>query len=153
MKKPYPVMLNLAHKSVAVIGGGQVAARKIKGLLSVQADVTVISPAISPQIDVRRVHWLAHGYQRADVDQMALIIACTDDPVVNQQVVDEADSLQWVNNTSDQTQSDFFNVAIVRENGIMVSVSTNGKSPTLAKKIKKQLQGWLQQNFGNHERS
>lgn len=153
MENPYPVMLNLAHKRVAVIGGGKVAARKIRGLLAVQADVTVVSPTLDSQIDRSRIHWLAHPYRREDVTQMSLIWACTDDQVVNQQVTDEASELQWVNNTSNQTVSDFFNMAVLRENDVLVTVSTNGQSPTLAKKIKRDLRPWLQQKNYQDERS
>lgn len=149
MEQPYPVMLDLNGRSAAVIGGGRVAARKIRGLLAVGAKVTVISPTLNTVIDSESVVWLKQTYCRDDVKKMALLFACTNDRVVNQRVVDEASEFQWVNNTSDQTQSNFFNVAILREAGLQVTISTNGQSPTLAKQVKQRLAPWLHENFGN----
>ncbi|MCT3398739.1 bifunctional precorrin-2 dehydrogenase/sirohydrochlorin ferrochelatase [Lentilactobacillus hilgardii] len=144
LDNPYPVILNLATKSVAVIGGGHVAARKIKSLLSAGASVTVISPDLSSQIDKKAVCWVKRAYLYGDITDMDIVIACTDDPVVNQQVTADATHFQLVNNASNKGQSDFFNVAEVENNHFLFTVSTKGQSPAMAKTIKKKLAAWLE---------
>lgn len=139
----YPVMLNLAGQPVAVVGGGQVAARKISALLAARAQVTVISPTLDPRIPQAQVQWLAQPYRRELVQHMTLIIACTDQPGLNAQIRQEASPGQWVNNTSDHRDSDFYNVAQVQQGPVTVTVSTGGRSPRFAKKLKQELTTWL----------
>ncbi len=143
MKKPYPILLDLTNKEVAVIGGGRVAARKINGLLAAGADVTVISPTLSEKIDATRVTWLPVEYQRQLVTEMDLIFTCTNQSAVNRQVRDEATHFQLVNDTSHKTASDFYNVATINRENLMLMVSTNGASPSYAKKLKQDLIEWL----------
>lgn len=143
MVNPYPINLNLTGKPVAVVGGGRVAARKIKDLLLAGARVTVISPKLHPTIDRQAVSWLKRPYRTGDISKMHLVIACTNDETVNRQIVLEADSLQLVNNASDKTQSDFFNVAKIETPTFLVTVSTRGNSPTATRVLKRRLAAWL----------
>jgi len=143
VKTPYPIMLNIAGKPVAVVGGGQVAARKVRGLLAAAADVTVVSPTLAATIDPITVHWLQQPYTRAAVADALVIIACTDDPAVNQRVKAEATPGQLVNNASDKANSDFYNVAVATSDSVMVTVSTAGRSPHQAKQIRQEIQHWL----------
>lgn len=139
----YPVMLNLVGQPVAVVGGGKVATRKITTLLAAGAQVTVISPQLAPQIPQNQVRWLAQPYRRELVQAMVLIIACTDQPALNAQIRREAQPGQWVNNTSDHRDSDFYNVAQVQQGPVTIAISTGGHSPQLAKKLKQALTTWL----------
>ncbi|MFD1123885.1 bifunctional precorrin-2 dehydrogenase/sirohydrochlorin ferrochelatase [Lentilactobacillus raoultii] len=146
MQNPYPVNLNLVNKSVVVVGGGKVAARKINSLLASNARVTVVSPQLDPKIDCLSVYWIRRKYRVGDLKNATLIIACTDDRQVNQQVVKDADQFQWVNNVSDKLQSDFYNVAKLENKELLITVSTKGRSPATSKKIKQYLLEWLTQN-------
>ncbi|MCH4164734.1 MAG: bifunctional precorrin-2 dehydrogenase/sirohydrochlorin ferrochelatase [Lentilactobacillus diolivorans] len=143
MDNPYPVNLDLTKKAVAVIGGGKVAARKIKALVNAKAHVTVISPVLDPKIDQTTITWIRKAYAAGDIRDMDVIIACTNNPAVNQQVTDDASHFQWVNNTSDKTQSDFYNVAQIETDQLLLTISTKGHSPATAKHIKKELLTWL----------
>ncbi|GAY73643.1 precorrin-2 dehydrogenase/sirohydrochlorin ferrochelatase family protein [Lentilactobacillus kosonis] len=143
MKEPYPILIDIANKKIAVVGGGNVAARKVAGLLAKNAKVTVISPAISDKIDSAKVTWIKKKYERSLVENMELIFACTDNNDVNEQIVAEASQFQLVNNTSNKQQSSFYNLAVIEENGIMITVSTNGDSPSKAKQIKNKIKQWL----------
>ena len=64
----YPVMINIREKKVVVVGGGKVAARKIKTLLTEQAAVTVVSPTLHADIPQAEVQWLARSYQTGDLE-------------------------------------------------------------------------------------
>lgn len=146
MKAPYPIILDLSNKKVAVIGGGHVAARKIKKLVAAGIKPTVISPELSDGIDTDKVNWIKDIYRRKYVEDMNLIITCTDKPEVNTQVKAEAAPLQLVNNTGDKNNSDFYNLASVHANGVLISVSTLGQSPSTAKKVKGELAAWFSKN-------
>ncbi|WP_438361104.1 precorrin-2 dehydrogenase/sirohydrochlorin ferrochelatase family protein [Limosilactobacillus kribbianus] len=147
MKAPYPIILNLTEKRVAVIGGGKVARRKIKKLIGAGVKPTVISPVLTEGIDQTKIDWIQDTYQRKYVEEMDMIIACTDDRAVNDQVKAEATHFQLVNNTSDKNNSDFYNLATLNADDMFISVSTLGKSPSAAKKFKNEIKDWINQKF------
>lgn len=139
----YPVMINIRDKKVVVIGGGKVAARKIKTLLAEGAAVTVISPTLHEDIAQAAVTWLARPYQEGDLAGAKLVFACTDQAEVNSQIMQDAAPSQLVNNTGDKTFSDFYNVAIARKQDLSVMISTNGLSPSRSKEIRRKIEGLL----------
>lgn len=141
----YPVMINIREKKVVVVGGGKVAARKIKTLLAEKAAVTVISPTLHADIPQTEVQWLARPYQTGDLEGAKLVFACTDQAEVNRQIMEEAAASQLVNNTGDKTFSDFYNVAIARKKDVSVMISTNGLSPSRSKEIRKKIEAILDQ--------
>ena len=141
----YPVMINIREKKVVVVGGGKVAARKIKTLLAEQAAVTVISPTLHADIPQAEIQWLARSYQTGDLEGAKLVFACTDQEEVNRQIMEEAAPSQLVNNTGDKTFSDFYNVAIARKKDVSVMISTNGLSPSRSKEIRKKIEAILDQ--------
>lgn len=143
----YAVMLNLTGKSCVVVGGGQVASRKITRLLDAGAQVTVISPQITDSIqswyDSAQLKWLPESYNSTLLQELepALIFATTDSVEINQQIVSDAHHLEiWVNAASDSTISDFHNMALVEKPPITIGISTNGSSPALLKHIKARIE-------------
>ncbi|MBB1079433.1 bifunctional precorrin-2 dehydrogenase/sirohydrochlorin ferrochelatase [Limosilactobacillus sp. STM2_1] len=147
MEAPYPITLNLAEKSVAIIGGGKVAHRKIEKLLLAGVIPTVISPQLAKNIDKTKINWIQDTYHRKYVEEMDIIFACTSDHKVNNQVKAEATHFQLVNNTSDKTNSDFYNLATLSSDDLFISISTMGKSPRMAKKIKNEIKEWISKRF------
>lgn len=141
----YPIMVNIKQKPVVVIGGGKVAARKIKALLVEDALVTVISPKLLKEIPLEKINWIARLYQTGDLVGAKLVFACTDDDHVNEQIMKDAHSSQLVNNTGDKLNSDFYNVAIAQKNGLSVMISTNGISPSRSKEIRRKIEQLLDQ--------
>lgn len=141
----YPIMVNIEHKPVVVIGGGRVAARKIKSLLAEGAVVTVVSPKLLTEISREKINWLDRSYQTGDLKGAKLVFACTDDPQVNAQIMKDSDPSQMVNNTGDKINSDFYNVAITQKEGLSVMISTNGVSPSRSKEIRQKIEQFLEQ--------
>ena len=141
----YPVMINIREKKVVVVGGGKVAARKIKTLLAEQAAVTVVSPTLHADIPQAEIQWLARPYHIGDLEGAKLVFACTDQAEVNSQIMQDAAPSQLVNNTGDKTFSDFYNVAIARKKDVSVMISTNGLSPSRSKEIRKKIEAILDQ--------
>lgn len=141
----YPIMLNLVDKKVVIIGGGKVAARKIKQLVKAKAKITVISPTLNEAIDQSEITWLQKNYEATDLKEAVLIFACTNSFAVNEQIMKDALPTQFVNNTGNKQNSDFYNVAFIEKDTFAISISTNGQSPEHAKAIKQKINQYLDQ--------
>ena len=140
MRKLYPINLNIEGRRCVVVGGGEVAARKVIGLLDAGATVHVVSPEVCPEIQALPVRVSLRPFCEADVDWAAVVIAATDDPDVNARVVAAAQLANVPVNVADQPGlCSFFLPAVVRRGALVVSVSTSGASPALAKAIRRKL--------------
>jgi siroheme synthase-like protein len=130
---PYPVNLLLAGYPCLVVGGGPVAAQKVRGLLAADAEVTVVAPEIVEDIAALGVRCERRPYRRPEAADYRLVVAATGDPAVNQQVFDDADAAGvWVNSADDPARCSFTLPAVVRRGRLTVTVSTGGHSPALA---------------------
>lgn len=140
----YPVMLNLRHKQVVIIGAGTIAARKISKLRATGCFITVIAPQISDVImNDPAVNTIQDRYHKKYISEAQLIFACTDNLEINQRVVEDATKWQWVNDCSKQENSDFYNTATVVKDGVTISISTEGRSPRESKQLKNELMTFL----------
>lgn len=141
--KSYPIMLDLTNKQVVIIGGGRIAYRKIIGLLQAGAKITVISPEINQNIEelfiAERITWHKKEFEQADLDIAFIVIAATDNPLVNNQVALSVGVHQLVNVVDDQSLSNFHVPAKLTRGNLTISVATGGASPTLAKVIRDEL--------------
>lgn len=142
----YPINLKLDSRSCLVVGGGNVAARKIESLLDAKANVTVISPQVTDEImlwvNAGQIYWEGRPYSDGDASGYFLVISATDDEEVNQAVVrDCSNSNTLLNVVDDPDKCDFFVPAVVKQGSVHISISTQGKSPLLASYIRQQLEG------------
>lgn len=146
-KKVYPITLNLKNKPVLIIGGGKIAARKIKGLLGEGADMTVISPILHKDIKQEMITWIQKEYEAIDIrPQYQLIFACTDNNSLNEQILSDALPSQLVNVVSNKEKSDFYNMSMIKHKGIKIGITTEGASPKVTKETRIKLQKWLNKN-------
>lgn len=141
----YPAFLNIRGRKCVVAGGGPVALRKAKVLLEHGADVTVLSPELCSELTALaeggRIRLLRRHYQMGDLQGAFMAIAATDDSRVNQQVTEEARrGGVLVNVVDDAESSDFIVPSLVRRGDITIAISTAGKSPALARKIRARLE-------------
>ena len=148
----YPVFLDIAGKPAVVIGGGQVALRKVEGLLDAGAQVTVISPALHPDLEALvaagRVRHIAREYSPGDLEGCLLAFVGTDDPSVNAAVAREGKQRGvWVNAVDDPANCDFIMPGIVRRGDIILAVSTSGGSPAMARKLREDLEQFLTEEY------
>ncbi len=145
----YPITLtNLRGALVVVVGGGAVGERKLRGLLAAGAAVQLISPAVTPELrtlaDSGAITWHARPYQPGDLVGARLVFTATDQRAVNAQVADDAAALGLLCNVADDPHAgDFHLPAVYREPGLLVAVSTEGASPTRAKRLRDQIATWL----------
>jgi precorrin-2 dehydrogenase/sirohydrochlorin ferrochelatase len=148
----YPVFLDIAGKPAVVIGGGQVALRKVEGLLDAGAHITVISPALHPDLEALvaagRVRHIAREYSPGDLDGCLLAFVGTDDRSVNAAVAREGKQRGvWVNAVDDPANCDFIMPGIVRRGDIILAVSTSGGSPAMARKLREDLEQFLTEEY------
>ncbi|MBT3292143.1 MAG: bifunctional precorrin-2 dehydrogenase/sirohydrochlorin ferrochelatase, partial [Victivallales bacterium] len=141
----FPVALLAEGRACLVVGGGKIATRKAKLLLDADADVTVVAPEVSEELAE-----LAHAgalriaqrrFEPADVADMAVLFAATDDARVNRQVLELCQDQPTLVCAVDRNwgDGDFITPATVRSEGTLVSVSTGGKSCRLSRLIKDNL--------------
>jgi siroheme synthase-like protein len=133
----YPVNLDLTGKPCLVVGGGAVAARKVAGLVSCGAEVTVIAEVAGPAVRELGATIVERRYRRGDVSGYRLVVAATGDARVNRLVFEDAEAASvWVNSADDPASCTFTLPAVVRRGPVMVTISTGGHSPALASWLK-----------------
>jgi precorrin-2 dehydrogenase/sirohydrochlorin ferrochelatase len=144
----YPISLNISGKLCVVVGGGQVAERKVLSLLKAHALVRIISPQLTERLAEvmteqsakKTVQWWKRGYQTGDLDGALLAFAATDDHKVQGVVVADAQQAGILVNVIDAPEKCNFQVpALVRRGDLSIAVSTNGASPALAAKVRQEL--------------
>ena len=133
----YMVCLDLRGRSCLVVGGGRVAIEKAQGLLECEADVTLVAPAFDPELDELPVRLLRRPFRDSDVVRRFLVIAATNDRLVNSRVSSAAGERGIPCNVADDPElCSFILPAIVRRDPIAVAVSTGGASPALAQRLR-----------------
>jgi len=137
----YPVNLLVAGRSCLVVGGGTVAARKVEGLLACDARVHVVSPLVDdeirgwPEVTVDQ-----RPYRTGDVLGRRLVIAATDSAEVNGAVYGDCEAAGiWVCGADDPDHCSFTLPSVVRRGTLVVTVSTGGRSPAMARWLREQL--------------
>ena len=141
----FPIFVKLEGRLVVIIGGGHVAEGKIPGLLSAGARIRLVAPSITPQIAewVRfgKIDWLPKEFEPADLDGAFLVIAATSAPGVNEAVFREAETRGLLCNAVDDiNHCHFYYGAVVQRGDLQIAISTNGKSPSLAQRLRKEFE-------------
>jgi siroheme synthase-like protein len=141
----FPIFVKLEGRLVVVAGGGNIAEAKIPGLLSTHARIRMIAPAITPKIGewVRsgRIEWIPKEFEAADVDGAFLAIAATSAAGVNEAVFREAEERGILCNAVDDIEHcHFYYGAVVQRGDLQIAISTNGKSPSLAQRLRQEIE-------------
>lgn len=124
-----------------VVGGGAVANRKARKLLQARAEVVVISPEVRPEIESMAAEVRRRRYETGDLDGAFLAFAATDSREVNAAVARDARERDIPVNVVDKpSEGDFALPSTLRRGGLQVAVSTGGASPTLARRIRRELE-------------
>ena len=150
----YPIYLNLKGKRVVVVGGGEVAERKIESLLETDASINVISPEVTSRIlklaTERRVELHRRPYRDGDCSGATLVLSATDDNATNQSVFEEARKAGALVNTADQPAlCDFIMPAVVRRGEVAIAISTSGTSPGLAARLRQKIARLIGPEYGH----
>ena len=141
----FPMFVKLAGRHVVVVGGGEIAAGKIEALVEAGAKVLVVSPELNSQLTAlvreSKIEWREKPFAPEDLQGAFLVIAATSIPGVNESVYRAAELRGLLCNAVDDIQNcHFYYGAVVRRGDLQIAISTNGKSPALAQRLRKELE-------------
>jgi len=150
----FPAFLKLTSRRVLVVGGGAIAAQKIPGLLEAGARVHVVSPKLSPvlaeYVRNRQIDWSPKPFEPSDLEGAFLVIAATSIRELNASVFAEADRRNILCNAVDDIDHcHFYYGSIVQRSDLQIAISTNGKSPALAQRLRKELEEQFGPEYGS----
>jgi precorrin-2 dehydrogenase/sirohydrochlorin ferrochelatase len=145
--KYYPILLNIQDKKCVVVGGGNVAWRKVCSLKESGARVTVVSPLFCPELEKEtEIERVKQKYEEVFLDEAVVVVASTDDEEVNKKVYSDAVKKGILVNVVDRPEFCSFIVPSTLVRGdLCISISTGGSSPALARNIRE----YLEKQFGN----
>lgn len=145
MSPLFPIFLKLTRRRCLVVGAGTIAEGKIAGLLDAGARVRVVAPqataAIAAWARNRRILWSQRVFEPADLDRAFLVIAATSSVKVHRVVFREARRRGVLCNAVDEPERcDFYYPAVVRRGDLQIAISTGGRSPALAQRLRRELE-------------
>ena len=148
-----PIFCRLDNKPVLLVGGGEVAARKARLLLDAGARLTLVSPALDPELATLaadgEIEWLATEFAPQQLAGKWLVVAATDRREVNALVYQSANQARiFANVVDDPKRSSFIMPSIIDRSPLMVAISSGGKAPVLARLLREKLEALLPQHLG-----
>lgn len=148
----FPIFLDLNNKAVLVVGGGEVACRKVDMLLRAGANVTLVSPHVHPHLlslsESQSLLWIKAFYQSEMLHDYSQVWATTDNPELNHQVHHDAKRQNiMVNVVDDKPYCDFITPSMINRGRIQVAISSGGASPVLIRYLREKLESILPQNL------
>lgn len=139
----FPTFLKLQGRRVLLVGGGPVAAGKLRGLIDAGADVTVVAPAIRQEIAGAPVTTALRPFQASDLDGVSFVVAAAP-PAVNREVASAAHARGiFVNAVDDIESASAYAGAVLRRAGVTIAISTDGEAPALAGLVREALEALL----------
>jgi precorrin-2 dehydrogenase/sirohydrochlorin ferrochelatase len=141
----FPILVSLAGRKCLVIGAGRIAAAKVEGLLACGASVTVVSPRAVPAIRQRAIAgtllWRGRPFRTRDLDGAFLAVTATNSKKTNAAVFRACVERGVLCNSVDAPeQCDFIYPAVVRRGSLQIAISTGGRSPALAARLRRELE-------------
>jgi precorrin-2 dehydrogenase/sirohydrochlorin ferrochelatase len=150
----YPIFLKLTGKTVAVIGGGKIAERKVLSFIGTGARIEVTSPELTDELfrlaEAGKIVWKNKLFDAGDLANAFLVIAASNDRATNQLVKASAENGQLVCLADDKENSDFQIPSVVRRGKLALAISTSGASPMLAKAIRTKLEQDFDERFADY---
>ncbi|MBI2911859.1 MAG: bifunctional precorrin-2 dehydrogenase/sirohydrochlorin ferrochelatase [Chloroflexi bacterium] len=150
----YPAYLDLRRRRCLVVGGGEVAERKVETLRECGATITVVSPTLTPGLaeaaQREAIVYHARVFENDDLEGAHLVIAATDDRAANAAVAKQARQRRiWVNSVDDPDSCDFIAPSVVKRGDLVLAISTAGKSPAMARWVREELDRSLPEEWGS----
>lgn len=148
MKSSYfPMFIDISHWKILVAGGGAIAARRVKTLLKFRANITVVAPEVTDELQSlareKCINLMQKEYEENDLEQMDLVLAATDQKAVNQQILkdcrrrSEKENRKILVNTADDKEAcDFYFPAVVKEEELVIGINSGGKDPGRTHRIR-----------------
>ncbi|WP_263358979.1 precorrin-2 dehydrogenase/sirohydrochlorin ferrochelatase family protein [Acidicapsa ligni] len=148
-----PIFLKLQGRPCLVVGAGTIAAPKIASLLRAGGAVTVVAPEAKPDLAIQAQAgsflWHQRDFNESDLHGVFLVIAATDQQHVNHRVALAAQAAGILcNSVDDPPDCDFFYPSVVRRGDLQIAISTAGKSPALAQRLRQEIDSLLPEDTG-----
>ncbi|UVK78755.1 MAG: siroheme synthase [Sodalis sp. Ffu] len=148
-----PLFADLKRRPVLVVGGGDIAARKIQWLMHAGAQIRVVARELCPELaeiaHTKGLSWIGKAFKPAMLDEVFLVIAATDNAALNTRVYQSADKRHILANVvDDQPQCSFIFPSIIDRTPIVVAISSGGKAPVLARILREKLESLLPNFLG-----
>ena len=148
----YPIYLDMRGRNALVVGGGAVGSRKAQTLLQAGARVTVVSPQVTAAIrslaGTGELTWHERPYRASDMETMFLVFSATDDPDLNHRIEADATRHHVLCNFADAPDRGHFILpSIVARGDLLVSISTSGKSPAVARRLRQELEAYFGEEY------
>src|SRR6202041_177111 len=153
----FPISLKLRGRLCVVVGGGVIAESKIQSLLAAEAHVVVVAPEVTESVaawaHAGQIEWQARKFAAEDLCGAFLVVAGTSSPQVNHEVFRQCEAERILCNVVDDPEfCHFYYPAVVRRGALQIAISTEGQSPALAQRLRKELEaqfgpeyeGWLE---------
>ena len=142
----FPIFVRLSGEPVLVVGGGEVALRKVRLLRRAGADVRLVAKSVLDELAPLRV---AEAFDPSQLDGCRMAIAATDDPALNRRVAAEAEARGvWVNAVDDPQASRWITPAIVDRSPLLIALSSAGAAPVLVRRWRERLETMLPSGYG-----
>ena len=157
-EKLFPMFIKLTERPCLVVGAGEIGESKISSLLEANAEVRVVAPEGTPQVqswaETKTIEWLQRAWEPGDLDGMFLVVAATSSTEVHERIFEEATRRGVLCNIVDvPALCDFYYPAVMQRGALQIAISTAGQSPALAQRLRKELEAqfgaeyaaWLEQ--------
>ncbi len=149
----FPIYLDLSGKNCLIIGGGPVAERKVENLLEYEVNIKIVSPQVEKRIKEwsldGSITWLPREFEEHDLDEIFMVFVATNYGSINQWVVELCRQRGILANAVDDPPNcDFFVPSLIRHNSLVVAISTEGKSPLFARKLREELEEIITPEYG-----
>lgn len=151
--KYFPIYLDAKHINAMIVGGGEVAARKIDLLLKSTTNISIMSETLNSSVErlvnQHQLKWLKHNYQPGHLNNINIVIAATDCSEVNSAVAEESSALKLLTNVVDQPElCSYITPAIIDRSPMIISMSSSGSAPILLRMLREQIEKTLPNGYG-----
>ena len=150
-ERPYfPLFLDLSNRKIVVVGGGRIACRRVRTLLPFVNDLTLVAPEVLPELEELacsgRIRWIAQPYRRDLIQHAEMVLACTDDTGVNNEIylVCRRRGI-LVNVCSSREKCDFYFPGIVKKDELVVGITADGRDHKRVKEVRKKVEELLEE--------
>lgn len=150
----FPIFLDVRRKNAVFIGGGRIASRRVGVMSEFDAQISVVSPRISPELEALvqsgRIRWLAQEFAESVLDQADMVLICTDDVALNHEIWLQCRQRHILaNNCSNHEECDFYFPGVVSRDETVIAVNAGGKAHKKAAALRKRLAELLEKDVWN----
>ena len=141
----FPMFVDISEKKIVVVGGGQIASRRIRTLGSFAKNIWVVSPEVSEEIhilaDEKKIHWIGETYHQKYIADADMVLAATDDILCNEQVAGDCQRLRIPVNVSHKKElCDFYFPAVVLTEDVVIGISSDGNRHKKVREIREKIE-------------